>query len=218
MKFKFSIPVLVSSLALSSAAMFPTQVQAQPNNQTTVFLCLRSGGRWVTVAQKGNRPPSAPIITWKTAVAEYSQQDRCEAVSARLTNAVAQNGGRLSGLLLTSGRVNGQTVICFVNNQEHCRNDNILFTLVNPRNARNSGDVLARLLRFGKYGSGASIDEAGGGTDGGEGAVVSLEEAVDNAFAAGTVDESGGVEQSTPMQNPSNQRDSNSNTTDDGGL
>jgi len=212
MKFKFSIPVLVATFALSSAAMFPTQAQAQTSSQRTIFLCVNSGGRWVTVAQRGTKPPSAPMITWKTAVGEYSQQDRCEAVSSRLTNAVAQNGGSLHGLLLTSGRVNGQTVICFVNKSEHCNSGNILFTLVNPKNASNSGDVLAKLLRFGQYGTGSSINEAGGGTDGGEAPVVSLQEAVDNAFAAGSVNESGSGEQSTPRQNPSNQPDPGSNT------
>ena len=233
MKFRFSIPVLVATLALSGAGAFQTQAQAQfesgggesspattrptttrprpASNTATAFRCIRQGNEWVTVAQKGTRR-TGPMITWRTAVGEFSQQDRCQQVSSRLTNAVRQNGGDLSRLLLTSGRVNRQMVICFVNTAERCNNNNVLFTLANARNAANAGDVLAKLVRFGSgRTSGSTVFESGGGDDedanfesGGEEApVVSLQEAVDNAFAAGSF-ESGGGDEDSPVENPSN--------------
>ena len=246
--------IAIAALAFSGAAMFPTPAQAQfesgggesspapsrpvrtrpattrtrpASNTATVFRCIRQGNEWVTVAQKGTRR-TGPMITWRTATGEFSQQDRCDQVSRRLTRAVAQNGGDLSRLLLTSGRVNGQAVICFVNTAERCNDNNVLFTLVNARNARSPGDVLARLVRFGSgRTSGSNVFESGGGDDqdanfesgGEEETRVSLQEAVDNAFAAGSFEsggndedspsedsgyQSGGDDENSPVENPSN--------------
>ncbi|MGA9381619.1 MAG: COP23 domain-containing protein [Phormidium sp.] len=207
MKFKFSIPVLVATLALSNAAMFPTQVQAFP----TTFSCNpNSNGQWVTWAQKG--PMKVAFITWTTATGEYSQEERCKKVATRLTKAVTNNGGSLHDLWLSTGRVNGEAVICFLNHSKHCNKDNVLLTLVNFNNAKHPDDALVKLKLVGSTAAGAPLNEAGGGTQGGEAPVVSLEEAVDNAFAAGSVNESGSGEQSTPRQNPSNQPDPGSNT------
>ncbi|MFB2878400.1 COP23 domain-containing protein [Floridanema aerugineum] len=273
MKIKYSIPVLLATIALSSAAIFPSPARAQfesggsdnspapsrpattrpattrpatnrsttsrpASNAATVFRCIRQGNEWVTIAQKGTRR-TGPMITWRTAVGEFSQQERCQQVSTRLTRAVAQNGGDLSRLLLTSGRVNGQTVICFVNSAERCNSGNVLFTLVNPRNAASAGDVLAKLVRFGSGRTGSpGVFESGGGDNqggnfesGGEGETqVSLQEAVDNAFAAGSFESGGGDEENTseptnfesgaseensPVENPSN--DSESQTEDSSG-
>lgn len=185
MNFKFPIPVLVATLAFSSAITFQNEVQAQPQKKmATVFRCVRSGQAYATIAQRGNER-SAPMITWERYVsAGYTPQQRCQIVSQKLTRAVAQNGGRLSNLLLTIGVVNGETVICYVNSGARCGINNTLFTL-SPEGAKDPGAVLANLLRFGQRGSYTVIRE-NANTGGYKEAVdaVDMEEAVEKAFAA----------------------------------
>lgn len=173
MKFKFSTPVLVAALALSGAAVFQTQAQAQ--SAPTTFHCVKSGSGFATVARRGGKQ-SPPMITWQSQIfgLEYTPEVRCNTVSQRLTSAVAQNGGSLRNLLLTTGRVNGQTVVCYINVGSSCNSNNMLFTL-NPENARDPGRALAKLLRFGVGdASGGPLLQSAGG--------VNLEEAVDAAF------------------------------------
>lgn len=69
---------------------------------------------------------------------------------------MAQNGGRLSNLLLTNGMVNNETVICALNPMETaCTSGNMLFTL-KPENAYRAGQILGQLLQISRYGGGAA--------------------------------------------------------------
>ncbi len=87
----------------------------------------------------------------------YTPQQRCRLVSDRLTQAVAQNGGRLSNLYLSTGTVNRLPVVCYLKGvQSSCNSNNLLFTL-DSRNAGNPNEVLNRLLNFGQTGSGGPI-------------------------------------------------------------
>lgn len=215
MKFQFPITVLVASLTFSSAVGFQHQASAQnanrsnrqatsqnanSSNQATTFVCVRSGNGFATVAARGNQR-SAPMITWQRQVsAEYTPQERCQLVSQKLTKAVAANGGRLSNLLLTTGKIKNETVICYVNSGASCSTSNTLFTL-SPENAKDPGAALASLLRFGQRADYAAIRESANGE--GETAsagAIDMEAAVEEAFSAG-YESAGG---STPVQQPSN--------------
>lgn len=181
--FNKSIGSLISiaALAFSGTAMFPTQAQA--DSSSTTFHCVRSGNGWATVARRAGKQ-SPPMITWQSYVfgPEYTPEVRCNNVSQRLTSAVTQNGGSLRNLLLTTGRVNGQTVICYINTGvPHCNGSNMLFTL-NPENARDPGAALANILRFGAGSGGGPLRQS----DVTGLPIVNLEEAVDGAFAAGS--------------------------------
>ncbi len=122
------------------------------------------------------------MIIWKTNIfgPEYTPETRCQTISQRLTRAVAQNGGSLRNLLLTTGRVSNYTVVCYVNTgAPHCNNRNTLFTL-KPESAKDPGAALASLLRFGAgAGGGPLLQDA----DGEEQPAVDLSAAVDEAFA-----------------------------------
>lgn len=209
MKFRFSIAGLVATLAFSGVVAFQTEAQANPpsrnnrSNQTTVFQCIRYGKAFATIAQRGDRR-SAPMVVWESYVfgPEYTPEQRCKNVSQRLTSAVAQNGGKLRNLLLTTGLINGQTVICYINTGEaRCNRNNTLFTL-KPENARDPGAALAGLLRFGQSGSGTALHESAGGED--EDVAVDMEAAVEEALAAGH--ESAGDSQNSPEVKPSEAR------------
>lgn len=207
MKFRFSIPGLVATLAFSGAMAFQAEAQAKPpsrynsSNQATVFQCIRYGKAFATIAQRGDRR-SAPMIVWESYVfgPEYTPQQRCNNVSQKLTNAVAQNGGKLRNLLLTTGRINDQTVICYINSGEaRCNRSNTLFTL-KPENARDPGAALAGLLRFGQSGSGTALRESAGGE---EDVAVDMEAAVEEALSAGH--ESAGGDEDSSYQSVGNQ-------------
>jgi hypothetical protein len=60
---------------------------------------------------------------------------------------VANNGGRLSNLDLTTEQLNGLTVVCVVNQQSTCRDDNLLFTL-SQKNAATPRTVIKRITDF----------------------------------------------------------------------
>ncbi|WP_374111904.1 COP23 domain-containing protein [Phormidium yuhuli] len=103
----------------------------------------------------------ATLIRWTQAGSayfggQYSPEGRCRAVTGRLNQAMAQNGGRLSNLLLTNGMVNNETVICALNPMETaCTSGNMLFTL-KPENAYRAGQILGQLLQISRYGGGAA--------------------------------------------------------------
>lgn len=199
MKFKFSTPVLVAALALSGAAVFQTQAQAQ--SAPTTFHCVKSGSGFATVARRGGKQ-SPPMITWQSYIfgPEYTPEVRCNNVSQRLTSAVAQNGGSLRNLLLTTGKINGQTVICYINvGAPRCNGSNMLFTL-NPENARDPGTALASILRFGAGTGGGPLRQSESGD---EEPTVELQSAVDEAFAAGERQSAGPDEDNNVSPNPS---------------
>lgn len=202
MKLKFPISVLVASLSCAGVIGFQERVGAQnasrnrvpPQNtsaRATTFVCVRSGNGFATVAARGNQR-SAPMITWQRQVsAEYTPQERCQLVSQKLTKAVAANGGKLSNLLLTTGIIKNEAVICYVNSGASCNPSNTLFTL-SPENAKNPGAALANLLRFGQRADYSAIREsASGESETASTDAIDLEAAVEEAFSAG--DESAGT-------------------------
>ncbi|MBC1240532.1 COP23 domain-containing protein [Nostoc sp. 2RC] len=165
-----------------------------PVFSSTSFVCGQIGGSPATLVQVNGQTLLLPLIIWETASYDMSPEQRCQMVSWRMTTAVAQNGGRLSNLLLATGKVNGYNVICFVNSYESCNSNNIIMTLLRRENARNPGNVLTRIIRFGRYGTGLNVIENGGFTGGAVGeaeiipTTVSIEEAVNQL-----VNESGGM-------------------------
>lgn len=176
MKFKFTAQVLATALTLSGAVPFtanaippigkppvaptapPVRVApTAPQPQRTSFKCQNLA----TIADNGKR--QATLITWSTNFFgdKFTPQNRCLAVSDKINQAVAANGGSLKNLLLTNGPVNGQMAICYVNGgATGCNSTNMLFTL-KPENARRAGEVLATLLNFSVTGTG-TINEAAG--------------------------------------------------------
>ncbi|OWY66958.1 hypothetical protein B7486_34015 [cyanobacterium TDX16] len=211
MKFKFPIFVLVASVTCASVIGFQNRVGAQntnrsqvspqnTSNQATTFVCVRSGNGFATVAARGNQR-SAPMITWQRQVsAEYTPQERCQLVSQKLTKAVAANGGRLSNLLLTTGIIKNETVICYVNSGASCDTSNTLFTL-SPENAKNPGAALANLLRFGQRADYSAIRESASGE--GEttpNGAIDMEAAVEEAFSAGYESAGTGASEASPVQ------------------
>jgi hypothetical protein len=176
MKFKYLSQIFLSTLALSSTFAVSTPLKAQqtvpaerlpeetitPSTQPeflrTTFECVTEGRSFATVARRGERV-TAPLILWRTNEfgIQYTPENRCRIVSDRLTRAVDQNGGRLTNLQLTTGRVNNLPVICYVNNgQSNCNSQNLLLTLDN-RNARDPNAALENLVNFGVSGSGVPV-------------------------------------------------------------
>ncbi|MEG3835096.1 COP23 domain-containing protein [Microcoleus sp. MON2_D6] len=156
---KLTAPLLASALVFVGTVAFASQVQADPasnswNSTRTTFQCVTSGRNFVTIARRGN-VTTDPMILWKSTEfgREYTPWQRCQIVSNRLTKAVAQNGGRLSNLQLTTGIVNNLPVVCYVNGRGRCNSQNLLFTL-DKRNAKNPGDALTKLINFAQDGSG----------------------------------------------------------------
>jgi hypothetical protein len=145
--------------------MPPTLAQSSVK---TVFGCIPylSGGEapqgMATVARRGNAE-TPPLITWeKTIGRDWTPQKRCQEVVARLNQAVSQNQGKLSGLNLTYGLVNQQSVICYTRSaQEHCSGENLLFTLTGE-NARDPKKVLEEIKAFALKGGGSRIKESEG--------------------------------------------------------
>ena len=151
-----------------------------PYRSATTFICGRSGNDPASLVQANGRLLRSPLIVWKTHYFgdDYTPEQRCQSVSQRLTQVVAQNGGRLSNLRLSVGSAYGLTVVCYLNNASSCNQDNILFTL-KPENARNAPGILARLANFGQFGGGAGVNESGG--LGGDGGSINLEDEVNQA-------------------------------------
>jgi Circadian oscillating protein COP23 len=160
---KLTAPLLASALVFAGTVAFASQVQAAPvrnsvNNTKTTFQCVTSGRNFVTIARRGN-VTTDPMIVWKSTEfgREYTPWQRCQIVSNRLTKAVAQNGGRLSNLQLTTGIINNLPVVCYVNGRGRCNSQNLLFTL-DKRNAKNPGDALTRVINFAQDGGGSPLE------------------------------------------------------------
>jgi hypothetical protein len=117
----------------------------------TTFECVEQSGTWATLAKRGNSVSISPLITWNTQEfgSDYTPEKRCEIVSGKLTQAVAQNGGTLGGLKLKHGKVDdGQTVVCVLTlGQSSCNRDNMLFTL-SQENANKPNKALSTITNF----------------------------------------------------------------------
>ncbi len=217
MKPKFAAQLLVVTLALAGIITSMVEAQAktdrpgsnelesgesgilpgvkQISNQQTTFYCGSAGNSFATFAKRGEQR-TGPMIIWKSSVfgPGLTPEARCKQVSKRFTTAVKNNGGSMRNLLLTTGRVNGRMVVCFVNTAEYCNSENILFTL-KPENANNGGDVLANLLHFSRRARSIPVFESGGGNEENSASrvkpqYVRLEEVVNKAFDAGNSEDS----------------------------
>jgi hypothetical protein len=120
-------------ICLSISAGVALSLALQPQSQaasTTQFVCGNSGNIPTTMAQTKNG--SVPVIRWNSdffAKDGWTAQARCQEVSSRFEK-YYQNG---SLKFLTSGIMNGMSVICTTKNLGgNC--ENLLFTLKSGSN------------------------------------------------------------------------------------
>ncbi len=157
---------LLSAIVVSSGivglAGLPGFAQLSPTNQAapalTTFHCVRVDNTFATIARRSDRA-TPPMITWQDTSfgPQYTPERRCQIVSDRLTQAVAQNGGKLTNLRLTYGPVNGFPVICYVRNREEpCSSGNLLLTLRQDDRGKES-QILQQILTFSIQGQGAPL-------------------------------------------------------------
>ncbi|MDY6902079.1 MAG: COP23 domain-containing protein [Cyanobacteriota bacterium] len=137
MSFNLNFKSLLSILALSSTFGFagnPTiaQTKVAQNSFKTTFHCISTQGNVLyTVARRGNRQ-TEPILKWQNKGwgSQYTPKKRCDIVSGRLTRAVEKNNGKLGGLLMWYGKLNGYPILCYLRSKrERCNSSNILLTL-----------------------------------------------------------------------------------------
>ena len=166
MSAKFTDSILVATLlTLSSSIAFglaPTRVAAQSSG--TIFRCIKYNKGFATIAQRGDRV-TPPAITWNAKLGSYTPEKRCRLVSQKLTQVVALNGGKLRNLVLITGTLNRQKVVCVINSSVStaCNSANLLFTL-QPKNAIRQGEVAAKLHNFSVMGTGSPVEEFVGTT------------------------------------------------------
>jgi hypothetical protein len=128
----------------------------------TKFTCVSQGnGKWATVGQRPGGQP-IPVIIWTQSASKYfgsqfAPKNRCQIVTSKFNTAVRESGGSLKDVLLTSGNINGQVVICVISDRDNgCQDKNTLFTL-KPENAKNPDKVLSQLLEISTKGSDAGV-------------------------------------------------------------
>lgn len=139
-----SIFALTSVLGISS-----TYAQTPASKDATTFACIPQGENFATIAQRANRV-TPPIIIWKDKSFgdKYPPKTRCEIVSKRLSDAVAEQKGRLSTLRLTHGVVGANAVICHVSNPAlKCTAKNTLLTL-KPEDKGKEAEIIKGLVSF----------------------------------------------------------------------
>lgn len=170
-------PVIIAGLMLSGTVGCSPQSAssegeklavrtASNSTDSTIFKCAQHGDGWATFAQRGNAVSLSPLFTWNSTEfgPEYAPEQRCKMVSRKLTEAVAENGGKLGGLDFTTGRVeNGYTVVCVVTPQQKgCNRNNMLFTL-NQENQKNPSAVLVAITNFAQgKATDSTVAESGG--------------------------------------------------------
>jgi len=182
MKYQLKTAIVVATLALSSIVGLGSTVQALPpvdnkvdtssNNSNvdpseeantgTKFSCVSQGkGNVATVGQRSGGQP-IPVIIWTRQASKYfgdkfTPQQRCQIVTKKLGQAVANSGGSLKDVVLMTGRVNKNTVICVISASDTgCNGGNTLFTL-KPENAKKADQVLAQIMQISREGSSAGV-------------------------------------------------------------
>ena len=116
------------------------------------------------MATVGQRPSgqAIPLVIWTAASSKYfgekfTPQTRCQIVTPKLNQAVAESGGRLRDVVLMTGRIKKNTVICVVSAKDTgCNGRNTLFTL-KPENAKQADKVLAQIMQISRDGSADGI-------------------------------------------------------------
>lgn len=162
-----SITLFVSTLVATSTSL--ALDSQKPVFANTTFQCRTntSQGGYSTIAIRSNGYPTSPLFNWRRqdyAASGYTPQRRCNEVTGRLNTAVSQNGGLLSQLWLTTGRVNGLPVVCYIRGGDSgCNGLNTLFT-ISPSSPHynNPSQALTSLLNFSLTGSGSAIEETSG--------------------------------------------------------
>ncbi|MGB3236968.1 MAG: COP23 domain-containing protein [Geitlerinemataceae cyanobacterium] len=153
------------SIVAAPLAFLGAKPSLARSEQPSSFQCRTEDGIHYTIALRSDGEESNPMIVWTSDAFEsagYPPQRRCEVVSDRLNTVLAENGDTLEGLYLTTGRVNGQSVICTVGSTNSgCNQNNLLFTL-SGNNARNPEAVLENLSSRATHTSGNLIQESGG--------------------------------------------------------
>jgi Circadian oscillating protein COP23 len=178
MKIKSTTRILVAVLALFSICTITSKVQAKPpvgnssnsddsvpvvsTNAGTTFSCVpQSDGSIATVGQRPGGKP-IPLFFWTQKSSsyfggKYTPQNRCNIVTPKLNVAVAANGGSLKNILLSSGKVNRETVVCVISATESdCNSANVLFTL-RPQNAQMANVILSQIMQISREGASAGV-------------------------------------------------------------
>jgi hypothetical protein len=162
--------IMAAVFTLFGMAACSTTTASAPGTSTsaseppTIFKCVKQGNGWATIAKRGSMTIS-PLITWDTPEFgdNYTPEQRCQKVSDKLTQFVADNGGKLGYLKLIVGSLNNLKVVCVVNDgQKICDDKNLLFTL-NQKNSQKPEEVLNKIFRVGEGdATNITIEENGG--------------------------------------------------------
>ncbi len=162
--------IMAAVFTLFGMAACSTTTASAPDTSTsaseppTIFKCVQQGNGWATIAKRGSLTIS-PLITWDTPEfgPEYTPEQRCQIVSDKLTQFVADNGGKLGYLKLIVGSLNNLKVVCVVNDgQTICDDKNLLFTL-NQKNSQKPQEVLDKIFRVSEgNATNITIEENGG--------------------------------------------------------
>ena len=177
MKHQLKTAMIAATLALFSIFALGSTVQAFPKVDNSVnsdvdaseesytgtqFTCVPDGnGNVATVGQRPGGEP-IPVIIWTSDSSKYfgkkvTPQSRCQIVTERFNQAVAESGGSLKDVVLMNGQVASKTVICVVSiNDTGCDGSNTLFTF-NPKNAKKADQILAQILQISREGSSAGV-------------------------------------------------------------
>ena len=148
-KIKLTIAFSSIFVLTNLLGMVATSAQTPPSKDATTFACVAQGEDFATIAKRANRV-TPPIIIWKDKSFgdKYPPKTRCEIVSKRLSDAVAEQKGRLSTLRLTHGIVGANAVICHVSNPAlKCTAKNTLLTL-KPEDKGKESDIIKSLVSF----------------------------------------------------------------------
>jgi hypothetical protein len=145
MQSTLTASILVTTLAVTVSGASPAWCQqfippaslTPIQSQATVFKCVPYGtNNYITLAQKAENTAALFLWSGDNFGDKLPPQQACNTLSQRMNDVVKQQGGSLNNLLLTMGRVNRETVICFVSNYESgCNAHNTLFTLT-PEDAK----------------------------------------------------------------------------------
>jgi hypothetical protein len=145
-----------NTVVILAAVLTPAPSYAAPE---TTFECKIARNQIVTVAQRGDRV-TEPMIVWKDSSSKYPIKKRCEIISQRLTQAVA-NSGNLRDLDLTYGQVSSVPVICFITKKEEkCNSENILFSLKAAEKGQERA-IINGLSNFNKTTCGGKLQPSG---------------------------------------------------------
>jgi hypothetical protein len=147
MRLSLICQTLIASVAISSTIGFTTKAHAQPE---TTFDCVYQNGAWQTVARRGNSRPTPPIITWSTREYEFSPRERCEIVNGKLTKLAQDHDGKLYGIRMKTGKINGSPVICYIDSRTlpYCSRGNDHYPNNHVMNLPGGSDPKLELERF----------------------------------------------------------------------